>query len=228
MPITFYVPNAIFVPSGSPAHWYDAGQILGLSDNDPVVTWPDLVVADDLTQSTPADRPVYKATGGGGKSLPYVAGDPTTQKVLTVPYSVALTHPVTIFVVSAPITIGNSEFMIASHTNRGCELSQNGNWVTYSGNAVDWSAATGWVNGVWSIFTLTCNGASSTLRVNGVALSAPQDIGAVGMDGLTLGAAVANKWPNIASDIAWGEIIVYDGVESPAANEGGLASKWGL
>lgn len=57
--------------------WYDANAITGLSDTDPIATWPDESGnGNDATQSTAADKPLYRTNQING--LPAVEFDGTS------------------------------------------------------------------------------------------------------------------------------------------------------
>lgn len=54
----------------APTLWLDASQIVGLADADPVATWADVSGnGRDFTQSTEADKPVYKTSILNGKPV---------------------------------------------------------------------------------------------------------------------------------------------------------------
>lgn len=59
--------------------WLDASQLTGLSDSDPVATWPDLSDGNDAVQATGSLQPLYKT--GIQNSLPIVRFDGTDDKM---------------------------------------------------------------------------------------------------------------------------------------------------
>lgn len=80
--------------------WYDASQIAGLLDGDPVATWPDMSGNSfDATQGVAASRPLYKI--GIVNGLPTVRFDGTNDYLSEAGYSIPL--PCTFFVVGAAL-----------------------------------------------------------------------------------------------------------------------------
>jgi len=217
----------------SPHVWYDADQITGLSDGDAVATWPDIGPnGDDVTQGTPAARPLYKTSILNGKPVVRFDGsDDYLQGALT--NAGATTQPATIFAVAqldATVLDDGATRPIIDGDDSGHRtlLYKSGipspdSWGIYAGTALYGSAGDSDTN----IWCALFNGASSQFWLNGIS-EASGDAGSRALDGITIGALYdgARPWKG---DIA--EIIVYDaGLSNADKNEVGsyLATKYGL
>jgi len=213
--------------------WYDADQITGLSDSDPVATWPDAGPhGDDVTQGTAAKRPLYKTGILNGKPVVRFDGnDDYLQGAFT--NAGATTQPLTIFAVAqlnAALVNDDNAYVICDGVNSGTrsqlyktEAPDPDAWALYSGAVLTDGAA----DADWNIWAALFNGASSELWIDGVSV-ASGDAGAQAMSGLTIGTSYACSGVYWSGDIA--EIIVYDANLSDIdKNEVGnyLATKYG-
>jgi hypothetical protein len=220
-------PASGFVPSGSPALWYAADRITGLSDNDPVERWPDLSVNKDDVVAAGDRRPKYIANGQNSLAtvrfdgLGGAAGD----SLLNGSLSTTITQPATVFMVMKQISWTNNS-LILSFGNE-LPMSQAGttpNIVITSGQALNISDFT---LGTWKLVTMywNSNSGDSEFRLNGV----QKDVGNTGVSsGITSFAIASTVAPASFCNIEVGEIIVYNDTESYTDNEAGLMAKWGL
>ena len=217
-----------FVPSGTPTAWYDASQLTGLSDGDPMATFPDSGPNGyTLVQSTATLKPTYESDGASLQNgLPviqmgYTSGYPLRFE----PKAFTLTQPATIFIVFKPEEWSIGTFVLDGFTVNtilfGCRTTTP-NYAIYAGSGYFCDIEISTNN--WHYVTISLNGASSFIRSDGVS-SAVQNAGSSSPNGLTLGGPGNLGTP---PKYKLGEILVYSGTESPTANEAGLAAKWGL
>jgi hypothetical protein len=170
-----------FVPTdlATLEHWYDADQIEGLNDADPVATWPDLVGTADATQGTATNRPLYRANGLNGASVDFDGSDNFMNAA-----GVSVSQPDTIFVVVSvddPFITGRTTFDGA--TSRQA-LYWATNWFMYAGSAeVDSGDA---VTTGAHYLVATFNGASSSLRLDGAEI-ATGNPGAAALTSMNIG-----------------------------------------
>lgn len=212
-----------FVPSGSPAGWWAADQITGLSDGDPVGTWPDLSGNNNhLVQAVGASKPTYKT--GIQNGLPILRFDGLNDFIG--PATFAMTQPETVFVVlkqttwtldDAPID-GSTMYMI---------LAQRATTPRFSIYGAAWGCENSALAiGSFGILTALWNGASSYIRING-GNQVTGNAGA-GFDG---GGIMAGRRHDVGAfyfdgDIA--EIVAYNSNETPTDNEAGLNGKYAI
>jgi hypothetical protein len=89
--------------------WYDASQITGLANGDPVASWADATGnGHTLAQATSARRPTYVASGIGGR--PSVDWDGVDDRLLNATLSLA--QPSTSFVVFRTDTTAVTQFVM--------------------------------------------------------------------------------------------------------------------
>ena len=212
------VVDAGFTPSGSPAGHWSANTITGLSDGDPIATWPDQTAnGNDLVQANIAAKPTYKIDILNGK--PAVRADGTSDYMACV--GIAHAQPTTIFLVSQQLDADAGDFLFDGITTRQLYYTAAGTWVAHAGAVLDSEVA---VDTDPHIHTLLFKGAASTIRIDGVEQAAG-DAGANAMDGLHIFASNTTG-AQITMDMF--ELIFYYSEEDPAANEAGLAIKYGL
>ena len=232
--------GAAWTPAGpttdggaSPGAWWDASAIEGLSDTDPVASWPDLANSYDFAQETPADRPLYRTNIAN--SLPVVrftAGD----KLLATGGVVTGDNARTVIMVCNPDSDGSYYTMFAL-ANGGSEIGQpyvitpelavrayHRTWVGVRG-----FAALGLVTSNYAGGGLATN---HVMRLDGSPIT--QDSGATGTistssAGMQIGGTTPATPDNYAGDIA--EVLVYASSLSEldvAQLESYLATKWGI
>ena len=212
-----------FVPSGSPLAWYSADSIVGLSDGDPVSTWPDRTANGfDLTAAT-TDRPTYKT--GIQNTLPAVRFDGTDNWMTNTAIG-ARSQPITIFIVYAQTVYGGYATMISG--GAGSAIFWLWNFIGQPNMRLagpDEVLTDKSHPGTMSYVTARWSGATSFVRVGGVQ-SAAVDPGSGDITGLILGSETGGSSRFFKGDIC--EVIMYAGAEDPTANEAGLITKWGL
>jgi hypothetical protein len=216
--------------TGTLALRLDASQITGLQDLAAVTQWNDVSGnARHATQATAAKQPLYLAVSSMPSGLPAVRFDGVDDWLQTAAFAVA--QPVSLFVVCIirRNTTTKTETLVdgavASTTSR-LVLYKTGSpnlLATYAGTAnVNGSAIT---SGKTQVITDIANGASSTLRVNGSAVTG--NPGTQGVNGVTIGARnnTTQDWATV--DI--GEILLYSGALSAGDQttiENYLTAKW--
>lgn len=106
--------------------WLDASQIVGLSDGDPVETWPDLSGnGNDATQASVGNQPTYQTNEFGGLPGIQFSGG----QVLNLLSDISGAQPWTVFTVMKRTSAGHDLVGLASTGNQpyGCYLYNNGN-----------------------------------------------------------------------------------------------------
>lgn len=166
---------------------YDTNLLTGLSDTDPIGTFTDgSGNSNDLTQATASKKPTYHVDVKNG--YPAARSD-GVDDYMQVAFS-SLTQPTTIFVAGRFIDInaGNTGMLFSGddigHRNTIYKYSTNDNLYFYAGTAV---ASSTNADTDWHYWVAIFNGASSSLRQDGVEI-ASGNIGAQVLDGFTLGA----------------------------------------
>lgn len=205
-----------YVPSGTPKMWYDASQLEGLSDNDPVAAIPDLSGNGiNLAQAEPTDKPTYQTSVQNGL--------PSVRFTANLSIGTGLTdfsQPNTVFLVAKVTTVATNDYLCGGiNGGRNDILTPNSNWGLYAGDVVESTVP---VDTNPHVISVLFNGASTVFRIDGreIYIGDPGDL-AIG--DFQLGRFNASSF---IGDIF--EVVVYDGAEDPAANEQGLAAKWGI
>ena len=218
------IPSS-FVPSGTPYAWYDASQLVGLNDGDPISSWTDLGGGGHhLVQADAGLKPTYRANAQN--SLPGIQADGT--EGMQVIYGETLSQPNTIFVVAKVVTWNEVPAnMIVDgdtvNTRNVIHIAQNTNtYKSYAGSEIDSSVS---IDANAKYITALYNGVSSDLWINGVATGVG-DIGAHAPGGLTVFGDYRVNFQNCKCYIM--ELIIYNGNEDRAYNEAYLAAKWGI
>jgi hypothetical protein len=110
--------------------WLDADQIVGLVDNDPVATWADASGnANDATQGTAANRPIYKTNIVNGK--PVVRFDNTNDGMTT---PLTLANPYTIMYVGYYNNADANRRAIQGQVQNRFLGPYSGRWQVYTGS----------------------------------------------------------------------------------------------
>lgn len=211
-------------PSGTPAMWWDADQITGLSDDDLLSPWLDMSGNDRSLLRTPdAAKPHYRT--GVQNGLPIVRFDGSADDMNTTA-GFSLAQPTTMFIMLKIINTSGAGFVIGgagSGTRQQVyHIDADPTFLMHAGTAI---TTTTDLTGAFEIIVMRFNGASSWIRLNG----SQNNIADPGAQALTAPVFVCTSYGgggNVAGDI--GEIIVYDGAEDPSANEAYLAAKWGI
>jgi hypothetical protein len=213
-----------FSPSGTPIAWYDA-QALTLSNNDPVASWTDETGNGRHLTGT---SPVYKSTGGGGGSKPYVEFTKASSHYLTNNWGGGQAQPITVFAVLKVRTVTSGDYILGSTAagNRCLEVVGSGlpvDWTIYAGTTFNTNEP---MDTSWHVLTVLANTTSSSLRIDGSTVGGTGDTGNKTFNGFEIGSTLTGAAAH--SDIDVGEVLIYYGNESPTANEAGLATKWGI
>ena len=214
-----------FAPSGTPAAWWDASQLTGLSDNDPVITFTDQSGNSiHLAAPVEANRPVYNASGTN--SLPTLTFNGNIGGSWMNHDTLALGAAVTLFMVYKPIGYTNGDRIIdsVSAPNQLLFYQQGTSPHTdiYRGAAL---TSPDLAISAWGIMSIRWDGASGIGRLNG----GGQVTGNVGATAASTGFSLGSGNGGVGnSNIEVAEIIVYNGSESFTANEAMLATKWGI
>lgn len=216
--------DSAFVPSGTPVAWYDASAITGLSDNDSVAQWDDSASTNHLVQAVGAQQPIYKTAVQNNK--PGVYSDGSAQQNLSVTLGASASQTNTIFIVCKPDTGEAGLDIVFDSTGSGARQAvyttgSPADWYMYAGSQYGGNALR---TNVAQVLVATFKGASSTLRINGSQVDTG-NAGTNALDGIRLFDSTGGN-DEFKGYIF--EVIVYDGEESPAANEAGLITKWGI
>jgi hypothetical protein len=217
--------------------WYDASQITGLSDGDPIAQWNDLSGNGyHLLQATAANKPLYKTNGS--LHLPHYVYFDGTDDHMTKVFGATYNQPNTIIIIgrfrnASPLSIqvaydGMSAVtrhlvaLVPAATPHMSHLYAGGSYraCNYIGPEV----------GHFGIMRALFNGASTQFRDSRSLVIADSDIGTQASSGFLLGAGYGTPYNSYAEvDIC--EIIFYNKILSQ--NEYTqldlyLARKWGL
>jgi hypothetical protein len=206
--------------AGLAAQW-DASKIPGLSGGASMTRWDDSFTSS--RHLTTVDGTVTYETSQFG-SLPGVRCNPGWLRSASFG---PLTQPTTIFLVLKLIdtagfyilmdsTAGATDRHVFAHNNA------TGDWEMYAGAS---AIVGGTPDTSAHVFTVTFNGASSSLRIDGVEVFTG-DPGSGGLDGITLGADVNSDGD---SKVVYGEVLPYDALidsTDRSTIEAYLATKW--
>ncbi len=208
--------------------WLDAGQLTGLSNNDPLSTWTDFSThGHNATQSGSA-RPTYKTNVQNG--IPAILFAAASTQFVT--GALTLSQPMTLFAVVKHLNTGHTyEFYLDCDTNRvaflrldqaapGFEVYAGSDGFTTVAQDTNWHYLTGVVNGSSSIVTVD-GSATTGLTAGSNSLGPNFFIGASN-------AVISGRAP---MDGYIGEFIIYDTALSSGDRvlvQNYLKSKWGL
>jgi hypothetical protein len=193
--------------------WLKADTLV-LNDNDPVGTWADQSGnANNVTQATAANKPLYKTAIINGK--PVVRFDGINDSLANATPS--LTIASSVFVVGALGVAAGSQTAYAPFAITGagtgsrlcCRLTGT-NWGTYVGS--DLSSGEDLVNGAFNILVITTSSTPVTFLYRNGTQKATTGSQSVGSGNNTeIGSEVANsRWIN--GDIT--EVVMYDTILS--------------
>lgn len=227
--ISFPADTGGFDPDdyGTTYAWYDADQITGLSDNDPISSWSDSSGnGRTLTQGTSTLRPVYNT--GVQNSLPVTTWDGGDSLINA---GSASSQPWTVFIVcsadlASPTT---NQFLFDSESSSSARCagytrdSSSDDFSVFAGSE---QAARGYTTDP-VILVFYFNGNSSYIRLNG-SQSGNVAAGSNQWQPLTLGARFGDTegWDG------WiGEVIIYNQTitgTNISTIESELSTKWGI
>jgi len=206
-----------FVPSGTPIGWWDASAITGLSDTDKVASWTDLS-GNGNHLIEPTNQPTYRTGIQNGLPVVKFSGDSRLYAVIA-----GLEQPQTVFIVFRQTQWQENSYIIDG-TDGPNILFVNGFTPQINLHCGTLGpVTTDMTIGDFKVCSIVSNGASSSIRVNGLNESIA-DAGAGNSGGLCIGRWAGGNFPYV--EVC--EVLLYSGTESRAANESGLATKWGL
>jgi hypothetical protein len=188
--------------------WYDASQIVGLNDADPVATWSDLSGnARHATQATAGKRPLYRTNIVNG--LPIIRFDGVDDNLAATGFTLNQPSTIVAVFVQRMDPAGNKGLLDGASADYSRYL-----FVGGSGNTLGVYAGGTPINGP----TLTVgaayyavaifNGASSSVRVNG-GTATSGNAGSSGASGITIGSA-NNGAGGEYGQFDFGEIFAYN------------------
>lgn len=219
-----------FAPTdiAGPQAWYkaDAGTS-SVVDGTALSAWNDQSGnARHLTQATGANQPVYKAAIQNGKAVVRFDGSNDFMDAATV----NVAQPSTIFVVakSTVAAAAGHNFVDGTTARQSVYQHTSGVVAMYAG-AAEALSGTAWGTAAFHYVSSVFNGASSSMRVDGVAQTlTPASPGTGALTGLRVGAfdAVTGPWQGDGA-----EILIYNSalsVGNQQSVEAYLAARWGL
>ena len=187
-------------------------------------TWEDFGPdGDTLVPPGPVQKTIYKT--GVQNGLPAVRFQDDQRMMRNLSLTNPITQPCTVFFTC--LQDGGYGYVFDGQNRCGYVGTEDAGGKTelYAGAFL--TAAAVYNKAVWYQGTATFNGANSSIRINGVEIAA----GDAGTNTIGSQFQIGNYLPG-DSTFDWegyiGEVIVYSGVESPAANEAGLMTKWGI
>jgi hypothetical protein len=219
-------------PTAGPYFWFDASAITGLSNGDPVPSWPDLSGNGfDLTQGNPTYQPTYLAAEQNG--LPVIqfnAGGDSNLRQANPINPIRWDFFATIFIViRMDAWVLNQRLWDTNPVPNGlmAAMSDNSPEITlYRGTL--WETP-GFTVGQFVMYTVQykSSGQQTVVRVNGVQQGTGVTSGlGNGGSGFVLGGA--GNVDNFGAPISVAELLVYNGIEDPTVNEQALMGKWGI
>lgn len=204
------------------AAWYAADAITGVTSGTSLSTWTDLSSQGvHASNATVTLQPIYRANAQNG--LPAVEYNLTSGYLQASAFSSVLTQPTTIYCVSRLSATATKIMYGGTAANHHLFVAAAGTWQMNAGTVYNSSVAS---DASWHVFGALFNGASSLLRVDGVASTAG-NAGANTLDRLIIGnfGSVNLAWPGHI-----GELFVVNRQMTTAemlGAESHLKSKWG-
>jgi hypothetical protein len=222
-----FVSGGAFVPSGTPTAHFSADTIVGLNDGEKGSQWDDQISIYYLANSNATYQPIYKTSIQNG--LPIVRfNSGADNRLYNAAIEIALTS--TIFLVIQQdawiASTGVFDSYPVPNAHSCFQFTATPNLTLYRGTLWD---SGGFALGSFKVMTVQfkTGGQLTAFRLNGVEIDTGNTSGLpTAADGFTLG-GTGNSETN-GSPVSIGEVIIYDGTESAAANETGLMSKWGI
>jgi len=200
------------------ATWHDASDEATVTVATGVSQWNDKSGnSRHATQSTANNQPSYASTRNGRRVLTYDGANDTMRTTVF-----ALNQPSTMFVVANCTTNTNIIDGFLS-TRAGVARRASGHWAIYAG--IDLFDGTS--DSAWNVLECETNGASSSLRVNGVQIISGNAGAQNCTGGLSFG-SYNNTGSYMTGDM--GEVITTNGILSAstlAAIRAYLKAKWG-
>lgn len=221
--------DAVFRPSDvSGLHvWLDAADSTTLTvPNGKVEQWRDKSGnGNNVNQTTEANRPNSGVKYlNGYNTVDFDAN--TSDYLISDTWSVALTQPITAFVVSNTNSLNSTRYIFAG-LNAGEAIFFKDSSNKYTMNAGASLADSSAIDIAFHCWTLEFNGASSVLSKDGTSV-ASGNAGSNGLTGMALG---SSRLGTLFHDGSIGEVLIYDGALSSGnitLIETYLSDKWGL
>ncbi|MCW2986725.1 MAG: hypothetical protein JWR63_4295 [Conexibacter sp.] len=186
--------------------WWDASQIVGVSDGAEVAQWNDLSGNDRHAIGAAGARPLLRVGAQNAKSVVRFDG---ANDVLVVTPGAALAQPCTIFVVARPTRGASADEGLVSGAAGGVWIYgwTGGAFRLMSNTNFAWKAV-GKKDGAFHLIAATLtNGGTSEIRVDST-LANGDVLSATSFPALYFGAGLAAADSFLAGDLA--EIIVYN------------------
>jgi len=215
--------------------WWDANQIIGLNDGDPISQWNDLSGNENhLLQADAAKKPVYKISSIPAlNGLPYVWFDGINDYLVTADFSTTYAQPNTIFILGRFRNIAQES--IAYFGGNGVlfaySLASPGFSHVFAG-APTAARACNYIApevGYYGLVTVVFNGANTLFRDAKSLVVKNVDIGGGGL--VLFGVGIYADFTSYAGAIDVAEIIVYNRELSSYERyqiETYLIKKWGI
>jgi hypothetical protein len=187
--------------------WYDASQIVGLSDSDPVATWLDLSGnVRHLLQVTGGKQPLYRT--GIVNGLPIIRFDGSNDNLAATGFTLNQPSTMVAVFVQRMDPAGNKGLMdgASADYSRYLFVAGSGNTLgLYAGTTLNGPALT-----VGTIYHTTAifNGASSSVRING-GTATSGNAGSGGASGVTIGSSNNGAGGEYAQ-FDFGEVFGYN------------------
>lgn len=203
--------------------WYDATELTGFTDGDPVGTWPDEENTFDLTQSSSSLQPTYKT--GIINSNPILRFD-GSDDYLDVDFT-QLSEPWQVFCVGTlRISDTSARTMWADQDGGDPALFQNGNgnWTLKVGGSSDIENGSTDTNP--HVHTVLHNGADTAMRRDGTETATGS--ASEPLNGFRL---ARRGIDDLKGPIDMGEVLIYDADLSTSDRdsvESYLGDKWGI
>lgn len=179
--------------------WWDASQITGLADGDPVASWSDMSGGGHtLTQATSAQRPTYKTSILNGK--PVVRFDGVDDKLDTASFTLA--QPFTVIFAAVPRGLPSFSTPFDAVSGSACTVYFNS--VYRQQTTLDVSTTLTPVVGTAEKVFATYNAASSAFARNGTSVTTNPGTGGT-TTGLRVGASRSGSFAQ--HDFA--EFLIY-------------------
>lgn len=186
--------------------WWKADS-LALANDTPVQTWTDSSgLGRNLTQATATQRPLYKTSGMGPSSKPYlqfgnISG--TTRRIASGPFG-EIVSPTTIVLIGSLATdLVGQYFSGIDNVDR---QAFNSSASIYAGSTIGFTGLTMTGEAVWIIRGLGTDGGEEIWKSGAAGTVNPAGGGVKGLGGLRLGANWDNNTP---ANMACAEFILY-------------------
>lgn len=176
---------------------FESDQITGLSDGDPISTWPDISGNSRNATGSGATRPIYKTSILNGQPVARFSGAADSRMVTSA--ITAISQPTTIFVVGSHTASSFSQLFDGIATsNRHALFASTSDMEMFAG-----ASSMGGAKSAGTVRIIQCrfNTTTSGIRVGGGTLVGSGNAGTQTLTGLTIGNRFASTFA-AAGDIA--------------------------